>query len=50
MFYTYSYEHLQTGASEVWKLFFEWHLVSDIQTTFRYLPETTEASLQKRWR
>ena len=30
----YSSEYLKTDASEVWKLFFETHLILNIQTTF----------------
>ena len=31
----YSSKHFWTDASEVWKLFFEMHLVLDIQTIFK---------------
>ena len=31
----YTYEHLKTDKSEVWKMFFAAHIFSDIKTTFR---------------
>ena len=34
MLSAYSSEYFQTDASDVWELFFEMHLILDIQTKF----------------
>ena len=47
MFSAYSSEYLQTNASDVWELFFETHLILDIQITFTLCKGTIAKTFKK---
>ena len=47
MLSAYSSEYLQTNASNVWELFFETHLILDIQITFTLCKGTIAKTFKK---
>ena len=47
MLSAYSSEYLQTNASDVWELFFETHLILDIQITFTLCKGTIAKTFKK---